>query len=176
MLLVIGAKIATPISQLLQFKGTMNGATQPQESPQAVAQALEQLQALQLQQQQLQAQTATSGLTDADLLSLHLPSDFGGAPSVHHPGTGSAGSVTRSDPLESFQVQDAMRISSMEQDPNGCFSIIQNAFEHFLKKWHFMFSGEFAVEMVRRRGASHLLLFKEHRGRRLEINGAVQNL
>ena len=58
----------------------MNGVTQqPQESAEAVARTLEQLQALQLQQEQLRAQASSAGPSDADLLSLQLPTEFGGA-------------------------------------------------------------------------------------------------
>ena len=96
----------------------MNGVNQQQETPQDVAKALEQLQTLQLQQAQLQGQMQAPGPTDADLLSLQLPPDFGGKPAEHGVGASSSGGGTRSDHLEAFRVQDALRFSTMEQDAN----------------------------------------------------------
>ena len=86
----------------------MDGGGHPQESFQSITQALEQLQAL-------QTQSTSAGPTDADLLSLHLPSDFGGMSTAPQTGPGpSAGPSGAMDPLESFQVQDAIRVSAIE--------------------------------------------------------------
>ena len=90
----------------------MNDGNKQQETPQEISKALKQLQALQLQQAKLQMQAQVQGPSDADLLALQLPPNFGGRPAEHHPGASSSGGGT---PVASARLNLALSAHNLDQ-------------------------------------------------------------